>query len=96
MKIARVEGTVVSTIQHEFFAQQRLLVCDVLEPDGEPTGQYTIAVDVVDAGVGETVLLLDEGNSARQLFDVDTGPIRAVVVGIVDEVVSGGVELEID
>lgn len=96
MKIARVEGTVVSTIRHEFFDAQRLLLCDELGPSGERTGEYTIAVDVVDAGVGETVLLLDEGNSARQLFEVDTGPIRAVIVGIVDEVVSDGVELQID
>jgi ethanolamine utilization protein EutN len=96
MKIARVEGTVVSTIQHEFFDHQRLLVCDVIDPGGEPTGEYAIAVDVVDAGVGETVLLIDEGSSARQLFDVDTGPIRAVVVGIVDEVSSESGELQID
>jgi ethanolamine utilization protein EutN len=96
MKIARIEGTIVSTIQHEFFAHQRLLVCDVLEPGGEPTGSYTIAVDVVGAGVGETVLLLDEGSSARQLFGVGTGPIRAVIVGIIDEVVSDGVDLQID
>lgn len=95
MKIARVEGTVVATIQHDFFAEQRLLVCSLLDPEGA-TGEYTIAVDVVGAGVGETVLVLDEGNSARQLFGVDTGPIRAVVVGIVDQVYSDGVELQID
>ena len=51
---------------------------------GEVDG-YTIAVDVVDAGVGELVLVLDEGNSSRQIFGVDTGPIRATVVGIVDD-----------
>jgi len=96
MKIARVQGSVVSTIQHEFFDGERLLLCDVVAPSGEPTGSYTIAVDVVDAGAGDTVLLLDEGSSARQLFDIETGPIRAVVVGIVDEVVSDGVDLQID
>jgi microcompartment protein CcmK/EutM len=41
---------------------------------------------VVDAGTGDTVLILDEGTSARQIYDVDTGPIRSVVVGIVDDV----------
>ena len=49
-------------------------------------GGYVIAVDVVDAGAGEDVLILDEGTSARQIFGVDTGPVRAVVVGIVDDV----------
>jgi ethanolamine utilization protein EutN len=45
-----------------------------------------IAVDVVDAGVGETVILLDEGTGARQIVGLDVAPIRTVVVGIVDEI----------
>lgn len=85
MKIARVAGTVVSPISHPFFEGQRLLLCDLLDADGSPDG-YLIAVDVVDAGVGEQVLICDEGSSARQIFDVETGPIRSVVVGIVDAI----------
>lgn len=85
MKLARNIGTVVSTINHPCFDRQRLLLCSLIGPDGTPSG-YTIAVDVVDAGAGETVLILDEGTSARQIFDIATGPIRAVVVAIVDEV----------
>jgi microcompartment protein CcmK/EutM len=77
---------VVSTINAPVFDRRRLLLCDVLDPDGEPTGDYTIAVDVVGAGAGERVLLLDEGNSARQIVEQDPAPIRSVVVGIVDEV----------
>jgi microcompartment protein CcmK/EutM len=45
-----------------------------------------IAVDVVDAGAGETVLVIDEGNGARQIMEMKIAPIRAVVVGVVDEV----------
>jgi microcompartment protein CcmK/EutM len=45
---------------------------------------------VVDAGAGETVLILDEGTSARQILGVDRGAIRAVVVGVVDELVVDG------
>lgn len=89
MKVARVAGTVVSTINDPFYDGRRLLVCDLLDAEGEPDG-YTIAVDVVDAGVGETVLILDEGNSARQIFDLDWGAIRAVVVGVIDELVVDG------
>ncbi|MEN8114364.1 MAG: EutN/CcmL family microcompartment protein [Actinomycetota bacterium] len=85
MKVGRVTGTVVSTINHPFFDGQKLMICDVLDYDGEPDG-YTIAVDTVDAGVGETVLFIDEGNSARQVFGLTTGPIRAVIVGIVDSI----------
>ena len=85
MKVARVAGTVVSPISHPFFERQRLLVCDLLDAEGSPDG-YVIAVDVVDAGAGERVLICDEGSSARQIFGVDTGPIRAVIVGIIDDI----------
>lgn len=85
MRLGRVEATVVSTISHPFFDGKRLLLCRLLNHAGDPAG-YTIAVDRVDAGVSDPVLIIDEGNSARQLFGVDTGPIRAVIVGIVDEV----------
>jgi ethanolamine utilization protein EutN len=86
VKLARVVGTVVSTIQAPVFDGRRLLVCDLLAPNGEPVGGYMIAVDSVGAGAGETVLLLDEGNGARQVLGDPRAPVRTVVVGIVDAV----------
>lgn len=86
MKLARVAGTVVSTFNSPVFDGQRLLICDYLTPDGEASGGYVIAVDVVSAAPGETVLILDEGTSARQIMGIPAGPIRAMVVGIIDEV----------
>lgn len=86
MKLGRVVSTVVSTICAPVFEDRRLLLVDLVSPAGEATGEYVIAVDVVDAGAGETVLVLDEGNGARQIVGMDPAPIRAVVVGIVDEV----------
>ena len=86
MKLARVAGTVVSPIAHPFFEAQRLLLCDLEDPQEQPSGGYVIAVDDVDGGVGDHVLILDEGSSARQVFEIATGPIRAVIVGIVDHV----------
>jgi len=86
MKLARVVGTVVSTINTPDFDGRTLLVCDLVDPSGEPAGGYLIAVDSVGAGAGETVLLLDEGNSARQVLAAPGAPIRTVVVGIVDTV----------
>lgn len=85
MKLAQVVGTVVSPVSHPFFEGRRLLLCDLVDPDGN-VGGYLIAVDVVNAGVGERVLICDEGSSARQIFGISTGPIRSVVVGIVDAV----------
>jgi ethanolamine utilization protein EutN len=84
MKVGTVVGTVVSTINSPVFDNRKLLLCDLLDVDGNPDGGYVIAVDVVDAGVGERVLIIDEGNSARQIVGLDPAPIRAVVVGIVD------------
>ncbi|MCB9547167.1 MAG: EutN/CcmL family microcompartment protein [Myxococcales bacterium] len=86
MKLARVLGTVVSTIKHPAFDHRTLLYCDVLTPAGDPDGQRIIAVDHVQAGVGDTVLILDEGNGARQILGPTAQPVRAVIVGIVDEV----------
>jgi ethanolamine utilization protein EutN len=83
VKVGTVAGTVVSTVNTPLL-DRRLLLCDIDGLD-RPEG-YIICVDVVDAGVGDTVLILDEGNSARQILGVDTGEIRAVVVGIVDEI----------
>jgi microcompartment protein CcmK/EutM len=91
VKVGRVTGSVVSTINDAFFDGTRLLLCDVLDADGDPDG-YTIAVDGVDAGGGEVVLIIDEGNSARQIFGITTGAIRAVVVGTVDELIVDGEE----
>ncbi len=89
MKVAKVVGTIVSTINAPVLDGHRLLVCDIQGLSGEPTG-YTIAIDVVDAGVGETVLILDEGTSARQILGLDWGAVRAVVVGVVDELIVDG------
>ena len=87
MKLGRVVGTVVATIKAPIFDERALLLVDLLEPDGREAGGYLIAVDTVGAGAGETVLVLDEGTSARQIVGVTTGgPLRTVIVGIVDAV----------
>ena len=86
MKLGRVVGTVVSTINAPDFDGRTLLLCDLLDPSGKPAGGYLIAVDTVGAGAGETVLILDEGNSARQVLGAPGAPIRTLVVGIVDAV----------
>ena len=86
MYVGRVIGSVVATITISHLAGRRLLMVDRLDLDGQVTGAYDIAVDVVQAGPGDTVLVLDEGNGARQILGLDPGAVRAVIVGIVDEV----------
>jgi ethanolamine utilization protein EutN len=91
MYIGLVTGTVVATIHQETFDWHKTLLVDRLDLDGQPTGYYDIAVDVVQAGVGDVVLVLDEGNSARQIIGKEPdGAIRAVIVGVVDEITISG------
>jgi microcompartment protein CcmK/EutM len=89
MKLGRVVGNVVSTIHTPHFDDRTLLLVDLIGPDGVAAGGYQIAVDNIGAGAGETVLLLDEGNGARQVLNAPGAPIRTVVIGIVDEVIEG-------
>jgi microcompartment protein CcmK/EutM len=84
---------VVSTIKHPALDGRRLLMVDLIDLEGRPTGRDLIAVDSVGAGAGETVLVLDEGNGARQVLSAPEAPVRAVIVGIVDEIVLGGESL---
>lgn len=84
MILGRIAGSIVSTIHHRIVDGRRLLLAERLDALGDPTGGYVIAMDVVGAGHGEAVLIIDEGNGARQVLEDDAAPIRAVVVGIVD------------
>ena len=84
MILARVTGRITSTIHHPDMEGRRLLVLDKLDARGEPSGGYVIAIDTVGAGHGEMVIVLDEGNGARQILGVPEMPVRSVVVGVVD------------
>ncbi|MDY7080050.1 MAG: EutN/CcmL family microcompartment protein [Chloroflexota bacterium] len=86
MYIGKVVGTVVSTIKISHLEGRKLLLVDQLNLHGQETGYYDIAVDVAQAGPGDTVLVIDEGNGARQILGLDPGAVRAVIVGVVDEI----------
>ena len=90
MYIGKVIGTVVATIKISHLDRRKLLLVDQLDLQGQETGYYDIAVDVVQAGPGDTVLVIDEGNGARQVLGLDPGAVRAVIVGVVDEVAVSG------
>ncbi|NHZ73090.1 MAG: hypothetical protein GWP16_01305 [Nitrospirae bacterium] len=82
--LGRIAGSVVSTIHHPIVEGRKLLIAERLDAEGHSTGGYVIAYDAIGAGHGEAVLILDEGNGARQVLENPTAPVRAVVVGIVD------------
>ena len=86
MILARITGSVVSTIHHSIVDGHKLLLAERLDETGKPSGGYLIAMDAIGAGMGETVLILDEGTGARQILDDSNAPVRSIVVGIVDAI----------
>jgi ethanolamine utilization protein EutN len=86
MRLGRVIGEVVSTVKHPALVRWKLLLVGVLTPEGEPTGEETIALDAVEAGIGDHVLLHDEGAGASQIMENPRGPVRTMIVGVVDRV----------
>jgi ethanolamine utilization protein EutN len=86
MILCRVKGEVIATIKHPAYNNWRMLLLDRIEPNGKETGAYLVALDSVGADLGQTVLVIDEGNSARQVVGDPQAPIRSVIIGIVDEI----------
>ena len=86
MWIARVVGTVVSTRKHAAFEGHRMLLVQRLSPAGVPGGDPILALDTVDSGAGERVLVTIEGRAAREAVGDPSAPVDAVIVGIVDRV----------
>jgi ethanolamine utilization protein EutN len=85
MILARVVGTVVATRKDERLVSNKLLIARGIDPQGRMDGAYLVAVDTVDAGVGETVLIVS-GSSARMASGMKDCPVDAAIVGIVDAI----------
>lgn len=85
MILAKVVGTVVATRKDERLVSHKLLLVRPIDPAGEPQGNHLIAVDTVDAGAGETVLIVS-GSSARMAAELKDTPVDAAIVGVVDTV----------
>lgn len=86
MKLCRVVGNVYGEAKHPDYKGRKLLVLQPITPTGQPKGSTILAVDTVRAGVGDTVLVMQEGNGVRQIFRREKLAIRSVVVGVVDAV----------
>ena len=85
MLLAKVVGTVVATRKDPRLVSNKLMIVRGVDPRGKVEGNYLVAVDTVDAGVGETVLIVS-GSSARMASGMKDCPVDAAVVGIVDAV----------
>jgi len=85
MLLAKIVGTVVATRKDPRLVSNKLLVVRPIDPRGKADGNYLVAIDTVDAGVGETVLVVS-GSSARMASGLKDCPVDAAIVGIIDDI----------
>ena len=87
MILAKVTGNVVSTIKAIGYESRKILIVQPVNPDGKAIGRSFLAVDTMQAGPGDTVLIMEEGGSARLILgEPDTFTVKAVIAGIVDKI----------
>ena len=87
MRHCRVVGPMWAAVKHPAFAGRPLFVVQPLDEAGKDTGASFVAIDTVQAGIGDKVIVLTEGNGVRQILKQgDQVPIRSMIVGIVDHV----------
>lgn len=87
MMLGKVVANVVSTEKHPHYLGHKLLMVQPIDATGEYKGKSILAVDGVQAGIGDIVLVVDEGGSARSVVeDEDAVTIRTAICGIVDRI----------
>ncbi|MBA7626995.1 Carbon dioxide concentrating mechanism protein CcmL [subsurface metagenome] len=86
MILGRVMGTVVATIKLKILEGHKIMLVQPIDAQENPVGRVVLALDMVQAGVGDKVLVLDEGNSARLILGDPMAPVRTVIVGIIDAI----------
>jgi ethanolamine utilization protein EutN len=87
MRCCRVVAPMWAAAKHPAFAGRALFVVQPVDELGKDTGASFVAIDHVQAGVGDKVIVLTEGNGVRQILKMgDMVPIRSIIVGIVDQV----------
>ncbi|MBI5095500.1 MAG: EutN/CcmL family microcompartment protein [Candidatus Hydrogenedentes bacterium] len=84
MKIARVIAPVVATQKHPSYNGLKTFLVKPLKLDGSAENATFVAIDRVQAGVGDLVLLMQEGSSARFILNDKDAPARSVIVGVID------------
>ena len=92
MIVAKVIGNVWATRKHkDLEGKKLLLIRQIDELSGKYVGKTQLAIDHLSlAGIGDTVLIIDEGSSCRQIMGTKTGPTRTIIAGIVDIASRGG------
>jgi microcompartment protein CcmK/EutM len=84
MTLCKVTGTLVATQKNEHLRGKSLLIVQPVDLDGNAIGRDLVALDSVNAGIGDTVLVIQEGQGAAQVFHDKQIPVHSVIVAVVD------------
>lgn len=84
MTLCKVTGTIVSTQKNQTLKEYKLLIVQPIDLSGKFIGKDVLAIDTVDAGIGDTVLIIQEGAGAQQALKRKDMPVHTVVVAVVD------------
>lgn len=84
MILCKVIGTLVATQKNEHLRDKKMLIVQPVDLDGKLIGKDLVALDSMDAGVGDTVLIIQEGQGATQVMKNKKLPVHSVIVAVVD------------
>jgi len=82
--LGKVTGTIVSTQKNENLKAYKILIVQPIDLDGQPVSRDILALDQVDAGIGDMVLVIQEGASAQQILKRTDVPVHSIIVAVVD------------
>jgi len=87
MTLAKIKGNVVSTQKNKHLASHKLLVAHAIDLEGNFIGnEDMIALDLIDAGIGDTVLVVKEGDAVQQILGHANAPVNTMIIAIVDDI----------
>jgi bacterial microcompartment shell vertex protein len=84
MLLCKVTGTIVATQKDQSLRDKKILTVQPIDLDSRPINRDLLAIDTVDAGIGDTVLVVQEGQAAAQLLKRKDAPVHSVIVAVVD------------
>ncbi len=86
MQICKVIGNITSTVKNDHFVGKKIMIVQPLDLDGKADGKDYLAIDTVDAGIEDRVLVMKEGGSAQIVLQDKEIPVQALILGIVDDI----------
>jgi len=87
MFLAKIKGNIVSTQKNKFLIGHKLLIVHPIDYNGNLVGQKDfIALDQIDAGIGDSVIVVQEGDAVEQILGHTNAPVNTMVIAIIDDI----------